>query len=1467
MKMLFVYAYSNSYLSAHMRKIIFVCSLLLWGIVSHAQLSFEPRQFVIDLEDYMGKSGTREGKDAAAEFASYFARFSNAQKIQIVNQTNTLINRGYGYPAITDYLLAINGLIVNNQIGSFDGWHKAAQLAMNESKESFRNYVGFSRNTFYDKILAKTGAATWMIDNMEIVMDMRGQPSIVFKNTNVYSYTAGDTITIFGTTGKYLPASNEWQGRGGRYNWSRVGMDSSEISAKLISYVIRFDKGELIADSAELVYPQLISEPVMGRLTDKPFAKSMGDRSVYPKFETHRRNFQNLPFGEAKLNGGFSLTGKTLRGIGSDTSKAELVFEYKRKTILKVRSDDFVVRNDRVLTQKAEIIIVLEKDSIYHTQVQFLYRFKDRFIQINRMREGIGMAPFYNTYHNVEFYADELRWDMENPKIEVDMINDDEPAKFESINYYRDYAWEKLGGILNYHPLQRVKTFSEQRKNQAFSIQEYADAFRATTSDVRQLMTILHDQGFIEYDVKRQQVKIRRKLQDYVNAHYGRTDFDVITFYSTIRKYPNATISLINNDLQIQGVPRFQFSDSQNVYVIPKDQIITLKKNRGLDFAGKIRAGKVEFYGSGFDFDYTRFQVRLNNVDSMKFYFRDEQKGIDVPIKSVLSDVYGTLSIDHPNNKSGRRRYPGYPIFKSDKGSNIYYDKQITQKGVYVRDKFYFEVEPFTLENLSKLDFKQFTLNGTMRAASIVPDFKYVVSVQNDLSFGFIKKAESTGYPMYGNKGAGVLDLSLSEAGFYGSGEINYISSTSISDSFYLFIDSLNANCESFKNEQTLIFPSAIGSQTYNHWMPYNDSMYVTPRSTLISFSENRGLLDGSLVITPERLAAMGNINIAEAQLNSNSFWLQPNNILSDSATFRILDASDPKKFSFNTATVSCNVDLSNRTGSFIYNNKGINTYFNYNEYVGSYDRFLWKMDKKALNFSASKTGQTAFSNLVSVRKSQDSLKYETAETLLDLTDLTIYAMQVPFIRIADGFIYPDSNKVIVKKDANMDMLYNAKIIADTINKFHTIEQCNVGIYGRFNIEAEGVYQYFDNKKQRQLFYMNTIKVDATSKRIIGKTEIPDSANFYVGKKIRFYGNANLISTIRNLEYEGFFLPLHELNIPKSDWFRSAAVINPDSVYIKVNTDIRNQNRQAMMVGLNVANDSTHIYPLFFTRKRAGSDPELIRVDGILYYDEKLDVFKMGDYKRIFSGVQSGNYIELNDSKKQLYYEGELNTGVSKDQFTFNTFGKAMFNSSDTSFNMNVSGLLNFPLPSSVVRIMFDTLNNQSGSAKQITPDPAILKPLIMNVVKESRNKQRVLDDLNDKTIRMVSELEKSFFFSHLNFIWDQPTRSFITQGELSINSIEKFRIERMINGRIQIIKKRTGDDFIMLLESAEGSWYYFKYQRGIMFALSSDAVFNRYLRDDSDKFSKKFDNYKIRLANISEKNKFVRSYKTDNQK
>jgi hypothetical protein len=54
------------------------------------------------------------------------------------------------------------------------------------------------------------------------------------------------------------------------------------------------------------------------------------------------------------------------------------------------------------------------------------------------------------------------------------------------------------------------------------------------------------------------------------------------------------------------------------VVIYPKNQELLVHKNRNFDFAGRIMAGRFEFFGKKFDFDYDKFKINLDNVDSLR---------------------------------------------------------------------------------------------------------------------------------------------------------------------------------------------------------------------------------------------------------------------------------------------------------------------------------------------------------------------------------------------------------------------------------------------------------------------------------------------------------------------------------------------------------------------------------------------------------------------------------------------------------------------------------------------------------------------------------------------------------------------------------------------------------------------------------------------------------------------------------
>ena len=305
-----------------------------------------------------------------------------------------------------------------------------------------------------------------------------------------------------------------------------------------------------------------------------------------------------------------------------------------------------------------------------------------------------------------------------------------------------------------------------------------------------------------------------------------------------------------------------------------------------------------------------------------------------------------------------------------------------------------------------------------------------------------------------------------------------------------------------------------------------------------------------------------------------------------------------------------------------------------------------------------------------------------------------------------------------------------------------------------------------------------------------------------VGPKIGFRGNAILHSFNKNLEYNGFFKGIHQLPLPRTDWFRSSATINPDSIFIPLTTPITNLNRQTLNNGFYVSNDSTHVYSTLFSRKRNTSDQELLKCEGIFTYNEKFDEFRIGSIEKIYGLERRGNFMAMSEQKKIIYGEGKFNFGLETPGYNVKAGGYATLNLGDTTFNMKMSMSIDMILPNQAIKMMYDSLNEQSAAASSNFFDEKVLRYSIPNMV-EDKTFKKLGDNMEDELgSKNLEELQKMFFITDLQFTWDQSRRAFTNaSGDFGLRSIDKYLVERRISGKVEIVKKRGGDEMTIYLQ------------------------------------------------------------------
>ena len=404
-------------------------------------------------------------------------------------------------------------------------------------------------------------------------------------------------------------------------------------------------------------------------------------------------------------------------------------------------------------SSRVEVTAHLGEDSVYHPFCELRFDPRSGKVRIIRYKTGLGLSSWTDTYHNMNIDVDQLLWNQSTAEFNLGnlTLGSEKAAVFESKQYFRNSRMEQIAGLQKTHPLEELKNASYAFGYKDMPVSDVIYALRMAKEEGERFLFEMSIQGFTEFDVDKQTISLTDKLFDYLQNWTGERDYDVIQFISRIGQGGNAKISLLNYEMDIEGVERIAISDSQQVMLYPRDKKITMKKDLDFIFDGRINAGLFSYWGQGYAFDYQGFRIDMPQIDSMRFKVKEfnptpGERASLVNVQTVLQDLQGQLMIDHPNNKSSKKFYPEYPIFQSLNSSFVYYDDKKIHNGIYDRSRFYMAVDPFTLDSLDNTTTDGLLFDATFQSAGIFPQFQQPLTVMPDYSLGF-----STNLPSISN--------------------------------------------------------------------------------------------------------------------------------------------------------------------------------------------------------------------------------------------------------------------------------------------------------------------------------------------------------------------------------------------------------------------------------------------------------------------------------------------------------------------------------------------------------------------------------------------------------------------------------------------------------------------------------------------------------------------------------------------
>lgn len=1449
------------------RKILFPVFLFFVAGQLPAQTSFpaDPEKYIEEAEKFMGQYDRKEAKNFIDEFKPLWLGVPSNIKSDVYQYSNTLVGKGAKpYPEFWAYLTSIKKMAENNLLNSvYEGWKNTLTKTLDaRDKKQYSEFLVFSMGFFKDGFIYNTTSQQWKTTGSDYKFDYdNNQPRITYSKTDLKCYAKNDSSVVYGTSGVLLPLKERFDGKGGTLTWERAGLKKDETWADLKKYDVRLNSVGFDADSVVFHTPYF-KMPLSGKVNEKIVSLPKTQAATFPQFQSYsRRLFIKNIFPNIDYEGGFQMQGASLLGYGTSTEMAQIILYRNNVKFMKSLSTLFTIKPESVDAEKAQAVIYIEKDSISHNYLRFKFQKSENKVTLSRNKDGLSQSPFANTYHKIDMYFEAIFWKLDDPVMEMGSLfgNTDKSARFESSNYFSINKYNELQGMDPVHPMVPIEQLSIRKDTNHLALADVASFMGKPTSQILSVIGALNNGGYITYDPESEMITVNKKLYDYLKARAKKIDYDPIDFDSEIEgAQTNATLNLLSYDLTIRGVKRVNLSDSQFVRIYPDKQELVLKKNRDIKFSGIVNAGSTEFFGKEFFFSYADFKIDLLQCDSMRLRVWPFEGRADkqVRVKSVIRGVKGTITIDGKENKSGLKKgFEKYPILNSTQPTYVFYNDKSIHKGVYDSSTFYFKVDAFVMDSLDNFRAKFQKFPGEFKSAGIFPVFREELSVQKDYSLGFIRKAPPEGLKLYGDKAVFKNEIRLSNKGLQADGVVNFLTATAESNAFTLFPDSLAGLAQKFVNIEQKApheVPDVKGVQTYVRYVPKQKVMYASSTDSLINFFGNNGTkLKGTLALRPEGMTGRGRMYFEKAEISSRNFKYKTKIIDADTSAFKLKNV-DTEGLAFKTDNVNAHIDFVKRYGEFKSNGEESFVEFPDNQYICYMDRFKWFMDSEDLQLESDRKSSSgnitidtdldlAGSNFFSTHPEQDSLNFMAPKARFDLKNKIIRCTNVEFITVGDARIYPDSQKVTIQKKAKMETLYNAKIIANNITKYHTIFNARVDIKAKKKYLAEGDYIYRDENKLEQKIHFANISLDTTF-QTYAKGDIKEEEKFMLSPHFEYKGGVELKAVDIGLNFDGAVRLVHACNGISRNWFSFKSVIDPQNIAIPVNDVMVNFEGGLLSAGvsLNTTPDSIAVYPTFLSAKLKKEHPDLLKTTGVLVFDKKLQEYQIASIDKLKERTLPGNFLALTKEKCVINGDGKMDFGMSFGQVKVTPIGTMTHTLDDQKTTMQVSMSINFPFSEDAMEKAAEKINN-FPDLQAFDYSKSNYEKALRELIGIEKADKVVADlSLHGEVKRFPSELASTIMIADVKMVWKKDLGIWVSEGPIGLSNLFKKQVFKYVYGKIYLKKGVKSDEIRVVLALDENTLYYFSYKNEMLDAWSTDDSFNKVIqetKDDKKKF------------------------------
>ena len=1472
-----------------MKKGIFiVCFSLLIGVAStwaQAFFSTDKETFYNELTAYLNTSTSKQDRDEAATMMKTFQGFWDSYYSD--SEINTIIRLCELYHAKSGtraYANIFNFVAVLEKIPT-DGmshkdvgnWLRYTETKSLKSMNGMDKYLASCQGIFADKVLSAKGNSKWMLRDALLGFPSAEKFELTVDGTLVLASNKDESV-IKQTKGVYYLEDNHWEGTGGRADWSRFDIDSEKVYVSLPEYyTLNLNRSEYAIDSVVFYERHHFNQAILCRYEDKVLVNAPNEKTMYPRVKSYRSDYKidNI-MNNIDFEGGIGMMGNQVDVFGGVDNKAIFKFRRDGREVVRAEAARFMMSMDELLVSDhiAMRLYLVDttsgyiKDSLYHNNIAFRYDNKTRNMMVYRVEKGknYGDAPFHDYYHGLDLFLEAMYWNVDSPTVDfrrMEGVNPNSEGDVVSVNYFRNEDFKMLQGLDGTHPMVRMEKFlmgfGNVERQVHFYVGDLASYLGYPIEQVISMLLKLQAEGYIEYETDTKWATALPRFFDVLDSFRERIDFDVIKLHSaTTGRQPNVRLDLATNDLlvfgitsQIDGVDgaAISLSDRKHVVIVPDNGRLVFLKNRNFKFSGGILAGMFEFFTKDCTFSYDDFAIDMAKVDSLRFYAKRDHHFI--PVNGTLEKLKGRLEIDHGDNKSSRYETPEYPIFHSEAEGFKFYRR--INGGVFhpgnvdsvmtaddLEGKFYYSLYPFVVDSLNDLSMSKVKFEGELVSAGILPNIVEPLVVMDDYSLGFdhqIGDNDTDSYPMYGGLGDFHQLVHLSESGFYGFGQLDYLTSSFMADRFMFYTDSVTAITNQFKMvplDDGTKYPTALAQALKLKWDVRKPELTTETVDNPICMYGDTYFM-GKTHLSPDGYSADGKLRFGLTEFDSDHFALDSRTFVADSANF-LLYSADTSNVAFAATNYRANVNFDAKKVQYDYLDLNSNLDFPMNQFVCSLKEAEWDMASNSLHlynpvesfgdYATATTHEELLevhnnaSKFISLVPEQDSLQFYSMSAEYDMTNYIIHAHDVKIIRVADAAIFPYQHDVDINAESKLEPV-SGDLLADTLNGFHLYKDAVVNIRSRKYYDAQGIWNYTNAEGVSTPIKVDTIvPVNGITH---GYAHIADTDEFMLNTQFGFQGRLTLKATDEFGYYDGQFallafeetlpqyvdtlaMPADSLAIGEEEmgivpietpldsiaalnhWFVSATHINPYAIRIPIDMEHIQEQDARITNGLyyELAIDGGY-FGSFLTPKEGRKElDETAVANGLLWFDADSLRFVVTDTTNF------DTYVNL-DSRGVVRGQGSFGLGFDAPLANFVVHGEYTQYPNDS---LTLCGLNVFNAPvfdDKAMEAMAEVYANAEDESIDLTETEYLHYFRSENTEEKTEERQKAIE------LEGYPQMESSDFYCNtivipdLKMVWNDQLHAFVSVGKIGLGNFGNHVVNKYVDGCV-VFDRRLGN-------------------------------------------------------------------------